>query len=162
MVVGGFDPLFFMYGEDDDMLERMKYHDIWFSLLPDIVAVHLRQSPPGRRMGWGVEFKRRTSRSRASLLKMIKYPGYSATYAARLVLAHGVIRPVADLVIDRQWLSFAAVWLASLQLAMQFRQIRRHTLLSRSRGPHFLNVPVGLALDATAAERVPGSSALAP
>jgi len=160
--VGGFDPLYFMYGEDDDLLERMQYHDIWFSLLPAIVAVHLRQSPPGRRTGWRSEFKRRVSRSRASLLKLIKNPGYSAPYAAALIVAHGVIRPVADLVVDRQWLSFAAVWVASLQLATEFRQIRRHTVLSRLRGPHFLDLPDGFAATGSAVEPVVGISTRAP
>ena len=136
--IGGFDPLYFMYGEDDDWLERMRYHKVPFALLPRVDAVHLRQSPKREFSGLRHEFRRRTSRSRASILKMIKYPGYSAGHAAALVIAHGIIRPIADVIIDRQWLNLAAVWAASLQIAFEFPKIRRHTLLTRTPGAHFL------------------------
>ena len=39
---GGFDPIFFMYGEDDDLLERFAWHNVPFALIPRSRIVHLR------------------------------------------------------------------------------------------------------------------------
>ena len=39
-VVGGFDPLFFLYGEDDNYLHRLEYHGLKVGLIPKAVIVH--------------------------------------------------------------------------------------------------------------------------
>lgn len=38
--VGGFDPIFFQYGEDDDYLERTKYFGFKIGLVPSALIVH--------------------------------------------------------------------------------------------------------------------------
>lgn len=42
--VGGFDPLFFMYGEDDDFLNRVKYHGGKAGICPGARVVHVRDN----------------------------------------------------------------------------------------------------------------------
>ena len=38
--VGGFDPIFFLYGEDDNYLQRLEYHGLKLGLLPGIRIIH--------------------------------------------------------------------------------------------------------------------------
>lgn len=38
--LGGFDPLFFHYGEDDDYLNRAKYHKIKIGIIPSTIIIH--------------------------------------------------------------------------------------------------------------------------
>ena len=38
--VGGFDPIFFLYGEDDNYLQRMEYHGIKLGLVPKVQIIH--------------------------------------------------------------------------------------------------------------------------
>jgi GT2 family glycosyltransferase len=41
-VVGGFDPLFFMYGEDDNLCQRMKYHGYKIGVVTTAKMIHDR------------------------------------------------------------------------------------------------------------------------
>lgn len=41
--VGGFDPIFFLYGEDDNYLQRMEYHGVKLGLAPKIQIIHDHQ-----------------------------------------------------------------------------------------------------------------------
>ena len=42
--VGGFDPIFFLYGEDDNYLQRMEYHGVKLGLAPKIQITHDHQN----------------------------------------------------------------------------------------------------------------------
>jgi GT2 family glycosyltransferase len=39
---GGFDPTFFMYGEDDDLCRRVRYHGFQIAIVPRAIAYHSR------------------------------------------------------------------------------------------------------------------------
>ncbi len=41
--VGGFNPCYFHYGEDDNYLERVKYHNLKIGILTTAFAVHDRE-----------------------------------------------------------------------------------------------------------------------
>lgn len=41
--VGGFDPIFFLYGEDDNYLQRMEYHGVKLGLIPKVQIIHDHQ-----------------------------------------------------------------------------------------------------------------------
>ena len=38
--IGGFDPIFFLYGEDDNYLQRIEYHGYKLGLLPTVQIIH--------------------------------------------------------------------------------------------------------------------------
>lgn len=44
--VGGFDPLFFHYGEDDNYCQRVAYHGLKIGVLPQCYIVHDREERP--------------------------------------------------------------------------------------------------------------------
>ncbi len=41
--IGGFDPIFFLYGEDDNYLQRMEYHNVKLGLAPLTQIIHDHQ-----------------------------------------------------------------------------------------------------------------------
>jgi GT2 family glycosyltransferase len=46
MIVGGFDPIFFHYGEDDNYCQRVSYHGFKIGVLPNTFMVHDREERP--------------------------------------------------------------------------------------------------------------------
>ena len=46
IIVGGFDPIFFHYGEDDNYCQRVSYHGFKIGVLPNIFMVHDREERP--------------------------------------------------------------------------------------------------------------------
>jgi GT2 family glycosyltransferase len=43
MKVGGFDPIFFHYGEDDNYCQRILYHGLKIGVIPDALMIHDRE-----------------------------------------------------------------------------------------------------------------------
>lgn len=41
--IGGFNPLFFMYGEDDNYIQRLKYHELKVGVYPFAIIYHDRE-----------------------------------------------------------------------------------------------------------------------
>ncbi|MBZ9787849.1 glycosyltransferase family 2 protein [Psychroflexus sp. CAK57W] len=46
MTVGGFDPIFFHYGEDDNYCQRVLYHGFDIGVLPKVFMIHDREDRP--------------------------------------------------------------------------------------------------------------------
>lgn len=55
-VVGGFDPIFSLYGEDDDYLNRLRYHGLKLGLCPKVRIVHDHQNGPNLLSGGRVRY----------------------------------------------------------------------------------------------------------
>ena len=135
---GGFDPLFFMYGEDDDLLARWAFHRVRFELLPGARMVHLRQSPPGPKAGYGRRLWLGSERRRSELLKTIKHPGYRLPHMLAVLLAKGFIVPLADALVLRRWTELLAAQLGAVRVALQIKQVLAHARLTAQQGEHFL------------------------
>ena len=135
---GGFDPLFFMYGEDDDLLLRWAYHKVRFALLPSCRAIHLRESVSTPRLTLAQGIRRRAARRRAELLNLIKRPNFSPYHMLAVLIADGFIRPTADFVIHRNLPEWIAQILAGFQISYEFGKVYRHSKLTSSRAKTFL------------------------
>lgn len=135
---GGFDPLFFMYAEDDDLLCRWAYHGVHFALLPSSRVVHLRESVQGPRVGWWGQVLRRARRQRAELLHGMKQPGFSLLHTLSVLLADGLLSPLAFFVVRRDLQAYAASLVAAAQMIAALPQVRRHARLTATSGAHFL------------------------
>lgn len=46
LTVGGFDPLYFMYAEDDDLCDRAAIHGFKIGIVPSTRVYHYREKPP--------------------------------------------------------------------------------------------------------------------
>ena len=119
---GGFDPLFFMYGEDDDMLCRWQYHGVAFAFVTDPRVVHLRQSVKAPEPTVWQDIWRRSERHRSELLVAIKRPGFSLTHIFLVGFSQGWLTPLADFLVTREHRNFAASALAAMQVLPVCRQ----------------------------------------
>lgn len=137
-LAGGFDPLFFMYGEDDDLLARWAYHGVAFALITNTRVVHLRQSVTVSRPSFWQDLRRRAERRRAELLTLIKQPGFSVGHMAAVWLAYGLLAPWVDFLLTRRWRDFLASGMAAWRLVVEFPRILRHARLTAIKGGHFL------------------------
>ena len=89
--VGGFDPLFFMYGEDQDYCQRMRFHGFKIGLAPKAIAYHWH----GGGINRPLTFSERYVRYYAEMLHRLKRPerffiksalGLLPTWTRRLVI----------------------------------------------------------------------------
>jgi len=137
---GGFDPLFFMYGEDDDLIERFAHHGLRTALLPAARIVHLRAKAPRPPQSWGQQVAGSAERKRSALLLDLKRPGGSLPGQLLRLLAAGSVQPLADLLANHDPKAFLASLLASLRVLSEIVTIRRHTRLCAQPGAHFLKL----------------------
>lgn len=138
--VGGFDPLYFMYGEDDDLIERFAHHGVRTALLPAARIVHLRAKAPAPKLSGVRQWRARSERPRSELLFELKRPGGSLPGGLLRLLATGVLHPIADLLANHDLRRFLAYLLASLRVLCVIGRIRKHSRLCESSGAHFLNL----------------------
>jgi GT2 family glycosyltransferase len=139
LTTGGFDPIFFMYGEDDDLLARFALHNIPFALLTNSRVVHLREtaSVPGAKSFWR-DIDRAAAKARSGLIASVKHPHFSVIHFAATLISYGLIRPVGDFFVERNLREFLASIIGCCRLLGELSRIRRHARLSATTGPHFL------------------------
>ena len=138
--VGGFDPLFFMYGEDDDLIERFAHHGVRMALLPAARIVHLRAKAPRPAQSWVQEVASRAERCRSTLLLDFKRPGGRLPGQLLRLASAGWVQPLADLLARHDLQAFLASLLASLRLLGDILPARRHAHLCAQPGAHFLDL----------------------
>jgi GT2 family glycosyltransferase len=138
--VGGFDPLFFMYGEDDDLIERFAHHGLRTALLPAARIVHLRAKASSAAPSWAQLVGRLAERKRSALLLDLKRPGGSRPGQMLRLLAAGVVQPLAELLTNHDPKAFLASLIATLRVLTEIARVRRHARLCAQPGPHFLNL----------------------
>jgi GT2 family glycosyltransferase len=139
MTTGGFDPIFFMYGEDDDLLARFALHNIPFALVTNSRVVHLREtaSTPGAKNFWR-DINRSAAKARSSLIASVKNPNFSLIHFASTLISYGLIRPVGDFFVERNLRDFLANFIGFCRLLGEIPRVRRHARLSATVAPHFL------------------------
>lgn len=136
--VGGFDPLFFMYGEDDDLLARFRHFAVRMVLLPGCTVVHLREKGPQSTLPWYRRIWRMSERERSDLLMALKLPAGSAPGKFIRLLLNGIARPILDWIDDHDHDRMLSRWLACGRLVLRFGNVMSQVRLCRTPGPHFL------------------------
>lgn len=137
--VGGFDPLFFMYSEDDDLCERAAYHGFRLALVPAAHFYHCRGFHGDVRSETSMrKLSRKASRFRSVLVREAKRPRgnfwKNAWQASWLRLAEGSGQLLAHL----DWITFLASLLAVARVAGELPRIRQHRSICMGNGPHWL------------------------
>ncbi|MFG6466426.1 glycosyltransferase family 2 protein [Roseateles sp. BYS87W] len=136
--VGGFDPLYFMYGEDDDLIARFAFHGHRTALLPASRIVHLRAKSPRPPQSWWQVTRGRCERARSGLLIDMKRPDGRLSGQLMRLIADGLVRPFGNLLNDHDLQDFvAAIW-ATGRVLSELPRIRRHAQLCATPGAHFL------------------------
>ncbi|MBK9176756.1 MAG: glycosyltransferase family 2 protein [Flavobacteriales bacterium] len=129
--VGGFDPLFFHYGEDDNYVGRVHYHGFKVGVLPSAVIHHDREQRDGN-----LYFdEERTWKARRLKLRFAD-PGDDADpVVERMGLRRKMIRSL--LTMDMNAARIARDGLKLLDEANVDEAVR-HRAIVREPGPHFL------------------------
>ncbi|HQR51695.1 MAG TPA: glycosyltransferase [Burkholderiales bacterium] len=139
--VGGFDPLFFMYGEDDDYCARARYHGFHCYIVSHARIRHARGfHQPEYRGGVWRRLLRSARFARAQTVRSLKDPTERS-------FLRSVYREVTALGFDGLSRSISALspspllpsLLAAGMVCRELPRIARHKRLCRERGPTWLD-----------------------
>ncbi len=135
--VGGFDPLFFMYGEDVDLARRIRSENYDVVVVPSAVAVHRRahfEPVDGRTVS--IAAARLTLRKTGKALALLKGPGSLAGRLARVTL--DILGDVARAATEGDGRAAASSALAFVQSLRVLSSVQRHRRVERAPGPSWL------------------------
>ncbi len=128
--IGGFDPIFFMYGEDQDYCHRARFHGFKTGVAPKAIAYHwhgggefLKKRP----------FKEQCLRHCAQILCRLKRPDHIFVLSLSGILATWVQRSLVVLAYG-DFRQFAAMLAACVKVLPVIFQVRRHHARCRRSG----------------------------
>ncbi|WP_067063256.1 glycosyltransferase family 2 protein [Roseateles chitosanitabidus] len=136
--VGGFDPLFFLYCEDDDLCARAHHHGFDIALVPAATFRHLRGFHVKTAQPWLKQLRRRGSRLRSQIVCDIKRPSAGPLRHLWYVLGAHLFGGAQQLLVHFNWREAAAELAALLRVLPQLPRIRRHRAVCLRRGPHWI------------------------
>lgn len=138
--IGGFDPVFFMYGEDDDFLDRLAHHHRVFAFLPHLRAVHLRESPKQERGTVIAQIKIKSIRERSLMVRQVKKFDLPLHYMLLTLARRGFVDPAFDWFFDRDGTSLLARWAAAAWVLFRLHDVAGRIRRTRTSGPHYLEI----------------------
>jgi GT2 family glycosyltransferase len=136
--VGGFDPLFFMYGEDNDYCVRVLAHARKIGVVPHTFIYHARAKVTPPHQTARVQLATKSQQLYSILLfslKRIDRPFYRTIPATLYQLLEMLLRRLFAF----DLLGVGACLIAAFDLMRNFRQIVRHRKFSRQGGMLWLN-----------------------
>lgn len=134
--VGGFDPLFFMYGEDGDLCNRLLYHQFKIGIVPSATIFHYRGGVQKGPKNWSARRKKRVNQFKARMLLILKKP-HGKFAKAMIVWIIKTICLTLDMLADRNWLNLAGLLGATGDIMLELPRIQRHRKKCQTRGPHW-------------------------
>lgn len=144
MEVGGFDPLFFMYCEDDDLCSRAQLFNYTVSIVPSARFYHSRGfHAEVRTESWRRKLQRKTSRLRSVLVRDAKLPSGSFAKNAWKSCSLRLFDGLGQLAANRDWIACLAAFIAVAGILRELPAIRQHRVACMAPGPHWLPLNVG-------------------
>ncbi len=137
MQVGGFDPLFFMYGEDADYCRRAAFHGFKIGLVPSVVIFHERGGETTSTDGRLRRLRRAIARQRAYLIGQLKGPDRSFVGHLAYWIGGTPIRALQSLA-EGNVADAMILWAAGVTLIPSLPRIWKHYRICRRRGPHWI------------------------
>lgn len=137
---GGFDPIFFMYCEDDDLLDRWQRHGVGFALVPAARVGHAREMAAPARDGWWPQMRRQALRLKSKRVLDLKRLISDGLPGTRTVLAAGVADALAECIVQRSLSALLSGLWATLGAARRASRVRKHARQCLQPGPHFLDL----------------------
>jgi len=137
--VGGFDPLFFMYCEDDDLCSRALHHGWGIAVVPAARFYHCRGFHPLAKREFSLkQFDRRRSRLRSSLVRQIKHPAGTFGKNTWHALVERSMIGLSALIAHLDWLEALATLAALIKVSSELPSVARHRRQCMRAGPHWL------------------------
>jgi GT2 family glycosyltransferase len=141
--VGGFDPLFFMYGEDDDLCQRALRHGFKIGFVPDANIYHYRESSPAS----GSFYEQLRAASQKPYSEMVLHLKSTSSFSAFLkrmvgeLFRRGIY--ILQLALTGRFRSALVNALAVVRGLKNLPSIWQHRQLDRTPGAHWLSVTGG-------------------
>lgn len=137
--VGGFDPLFFMYSEDDDICRRAAFHGYALSIVPNARFNHMRAFYVKKNAeSVTQQIRRKTSRLRSSLVASAKSPDEHPLKNLYHAITKQLCNALGGLIGHLDWIPFIASLIATFGTVLELPRILRHRQISMAKGPHWL------------------------
>ena len=135
--VGGFDPLYFLYGEDNDYCHRARWHGFEIGLVPSAIIFHDRPGAGFSQGAQGLPLESLVAWRFATMLPHLKRPDGSFV---RRVGSWGLWALRVGFMLIRTWQlrGFLAWNLALLGVVARLPTIWNHRRMSRERGRHWI------------------------
>lgn len=141
--VGGFDPLFFMYGEDDDLCQRALRHGFQIGFVPRANIYHYRESSPAS----GGFFEKLRAASQKPYSDMVHKLKGTAGFGAFLKRVVGELLrtgfAIVQLVLTGHFRTASVRVLALMRVVKNLPSIWQHRQQDRTPGAHWLSVTNG-------------------
>lgn len=134
--VGGFDPLFFMYAEDNDYCERVKWHNLRIGITDRATGYHVRGIVHSGE-SFQVRLSKRSIRSFSRMVFELKNAKRSIYFSfIRIVLI--TLKSFFVSLFKLDLVPILANVTALVQATRMFDKIRQHRQISLSVGAHWL------------------------
>jgi GT2 family glycosyltransferase len=131
-IVGGFNPSFFHYGEDDNYIHRVKLHQLMVGVCPQSIIYHDREHTSKNNF-----FTDEKIVYRRSIILKISNPGESHTFAEEYKKC--IILFLKSLALLRTGKIREALWKINVLNSLGRKQIIKNKLESYKSQPSFLN-----------------------
>lgn len=125
-VAGGFDPIFFMYGEDNDYSHRLEFYGIKRAIVPNSFIHHSRGRNSTGKIGLWTTITTRAKRIHANTLAKIKNPNKNFINNALYCFMALFFAAINELFYHLSFKEFMAHILAIAYLTRQTKQIIKH------------------------------------
>jgi GT2 family glycosyltransferase len=126
--VGGFDPLYFMYGEDSDYCRRVDFHGLHIAIVPSAHAHHARGTIQQTKTVWQ-KLLHRSEITKSELVYDLMEPVHSLVYLL-LRQAFRSFRTTLTLLSRGATSEILAQWLAFVKAIFLLQHIQQHRILS--------------------------------
>jgi GT2 family glycosyltransferase len=133
-MVGGFDPIFFHYGEDDNYVQRLRFHEFKIGIVPKASIFHDREIRPKTYL----ETNFFLSYKRAVILKFadINFTNWRSEFLKEKYLTWGKL--MLSMVIFN-FKKARYIWKRALFLNAALTEIKRSRQINKQKGLHYLN-----------------------
>jgi len=131
--IGGFDPIFFMYGEDNDYCYRARMHGYKIGIIPKAVAYHQCSSADLHAMS----LKKQYDKLSSQLIYLLKRPDHNFFFSCTgLFIAWGK-RMIVE-IINLEIMGFIALTASLVLVFFRLRNIYRHYRQCKKPGRYWL------------------------
>jgi GT2 family glycosyltransferase len=144
--VGGFDPVFFLCGEDIDYCDRAAFHGFEIGFVPSAVIFHLRQT--ARPSGEWLRIRRRSDRKMGPMLLALKSPCRSVFRRLSDVSIY-IIRDGMRSVLHLDLEAAATLVLTVIRTSLRLPLVWKHRRISLTSGPHWIQGPSTVPIDSS-------------
>ncbi|MDX1993565.1 MAG: glycosyltransferase family 2 protein [bacterium] len=137
-MAGGFDPLFFFYGEDHDLFQRIQFHGFKTGLVSSALIYHVRGKNPTGALSFRQQLQKKAAYQNVvdeAFLKDISRP----LFILSLLWFWRTIRKLVRMLLQLRIMNILILVSAAFKTAKDFPSLLQHRQLNRQAGRHWID-----------------------